>query len=359
MHRGFLSQIDLGLLVPVFALVIISLTTLFSISLQLFTAQLVYLLISIVIFLFVSHFNYTVLKHYALPFYIISIVFLTLILIVGIESRGAVRWFEIFGFRFQFSELAKPLLAVSLASFLADSRSRAAKTYFIAFALFVPIFILIFFQPDLGSALVYLGVLLLALFIYGLPGRIIAGGLILFLAALPLFWRFLHDYQKDRIFTFLYPTSDPLGSSYNAIQAQIAVGSGSFFGKGLGSGTQSILRFLPERHTDFIFATISENLGLIGSLIIVVAFAFLFYRLYSMFSASQDKFIKMFTLISFFFIFLQFFINVSMNIGILPVVGITLPFVSYGGSSLLSNFIILGILSSYRLREREQVIAIR
>lgn len=359
MSKGFFSQIDLGLLTPVLVLALISLATLFSINKSLFLNQLIYLGISIVVFLVVSHLNYTVLKQYAVPFYLFSIFLFGLLLIVGAEARGAARWFEVFGFRFQFSELAKPLLAVSLSSYLAGRPRNKILTYIVAFLLFLPIFFLVFLQPDLGSALVYLGALLLTILIFGLPFRFILLGIGFFAFVLPFGWKFLHNYQKQRILTFLYPTSDPLGQSYNAIQSVIAVGSGSLWGKGLGSGTQSVLRFLPERHTDFIFATITESLGFIGSVFILAAFSYLFYKLYKLFQVAEDKFSKVFVLSSFFFIFIQFFVNVGMNIGILPVVGITLPFVSYGGSSLLSNFIILGILSSQKYRQQKHVIAIR
>lgn len=146
--------------------------------------------------------------------------------------------------------------------------------------------------------------------------------------------------------TFLDPSRDPLGTSYNVIQSVIAVGSGMIMGRGLGQGTQSGLRFLPERHTDFIFATISEQLGFIGTIIILVCFAFLLYRVFKIFLNSEEGFSKNFSAIVFFSFLIQIFVNIGMNVGIIPVVGVTLPFVSYGGSSLLSNFIFLGFLSS-------------
>jgi rod shape determining protein RodA len=160
--------------------------------------------------------------------------------------------------------------------------------------------------------------------------------------------------------TFLNPTSDPLGISYNSIQAMIAVGSGTFLGKGLSEGTQSGLRFLPERQTDFIFATIAEGLGFLGALIIVLALLFLCYRVYLIFSATSDKFIKVFSACAFGIFLIPSFVNIGMNIGIVPIVGVTLPFVSFGGSSLLSNFIFLGILSSMSTsRKHKDVLEIR
>jgi len=180
--------------------------------------------------------------------------------------------------------------------------------------------------------------------VFGFPFRFFFLGLVFLSILSPIFWRFLHDYQRQRILTFLNP-SDPLGLSYNAIQSVIAVGSGMLLGRGLGLGTQSGLRFLPERHTDFIFATLSEELGLIGAVLLIITFTFLLYKIFAIFRGQDELFSKTFSAIAFSLIFLQFFVNIGMNIGILPIVGITLPFVSYGGSSLLSNFILLGALS--------------
>jgi rod shape determining protein RodA len=271
---------------------------------------------------------------------------------LGIESRGAVRWLEIAGFRIQFSEILKPFLAISLASFL-SSGDYSLKKYLSIFILLFPIAFLIFAQPDLGNALIYFIAVSLALLIYGFSLRYFVVSMLMGVGALPFFWFILHDYQKQRLLTFLNPSNDPLGTSYNAIQSTIAVGSGNLFGKGLGQATQSALNFLPENHTDFIFATISESLGLIGAFIVIVAFAFLLYRIYTMLGEGHT-FSKNFTLIALVILFTHFFINVGMNIGIVPVVGVTLPFVSYGGSSLLSNLILLGIVVGVNRSKEER-----
>jgi rod shape determining protein RodA len=205
---------------------------------------------------------------------------------------------------------------------------------------------MIYLQPDLGSALIYAGVFFLALVVIGFPLRWFALSLLPAVLLSPLFWIMLHEYQRQRVLTFFQLNKDPLGTSYNSIQSLIAVGSGMFSGKGLGEGTQSALRFLPERHTDFIFATISEGMGFIGGLIIILAFLFLLYRIYTIFINSQGLFEKTFLICCFLFLLIQFFLNAGMNIGLLPVVGVTMPFVSFGGSSLMSNFIFLAIASS-------------
>lgn len=359
MNRRTLFDIDWGLIAPVFILVILSLTTLFSIDFSLFKSQFIFFIIGILAFLFFSQTNYKTVSLYSVPIYIISVVLLLIVLVVGIESRGSVRWLEFFGFRVQFSEILKPFLAISFSSYLSSKNNYSFKTLFLGSLFLIPIIFLVFLQPDLGNALIYFMVAVLSFIIFGFPFRFFFLGLIFMSLSFPIIWKFLHDYQRQRILTFLNP-NDPLGLSYNAIQSVIAVGSGMFFGRGLGLGTQSGLRFLPERHTDFIFATLSEELGIIGAILIIVTFAFLLYKIFVIFLNQEDLFCKTFSIIAFSLILFQFFINAGMNIGILPIVGITLPFVSYGGSSLLSNFILLGILSAInRGRTRSNVLEIK
>ncbi|MBF8250059.1 MAG: hypothetical protein HW400_660 [Candidatus Levybacteria bacterium] len=345
MNRRQFLNIDWGLLAPVIILIILSLTALFSIDIALFKSQLVFFIIGIFAFLFFSQSNYKAIKLYALPIYIISIILLIIVLVIGVETRGSVRWLELFGFRMQFSEILKPFLAVSLSSYLSSRNNYSFKTLFLAICFLIPIVLLVFLQPDLGNALIYMLVAIMALIVFGFPFRYFLSGLISITILSPIIWKFLRDYQRQRILTFLNP-NDPLGLSYNAIQSVIAVGSGMLLGRGLGLGTQSGLRFLPERHTDFIFATLSEELGMIGAILVVTTFAYLLYKIFTIFRNQEELFCKIFSVIAFALIFLQFFVNIGMNIGILPIVGITLPFVSYGGSSLLSNFILLGILSA-------------
>lgn len=355
MKFGVLSAIDLSLLVPALILVVFSLATLFSISSYYFLSQLLYVVVSLITFFIFSNLHYKAIQLYSLPIYIAAIFAFLFVLFIGFESRGAVRWIDIFGFRIQFSEVFKPFLIISLASFLAKSKNTSFYSFFLSLCFLLPIAGLIFFQPDLGTAVIYVLVVLATVLVFGFPFRWFLGIFGAFVLSLPIFWQFLHEYQKHRILTFLQPGSDPLGTSYNGIQAMIAVGSGAILGKGLGQGTQSILRFLPERHTDFIYATICESFGFIGGLTIILVFAFLLYRIYVLYQSVDDTFRKTFCIASFFLILTQFFVNIGMNIGLVPIVGITLPFVSYGGSSVLSSFILLGILSSfsYRLKNRD------
>lgn len=343
MNRRSFFNVDWGLLMPVIVLVILSLTTLFSINVSLFKNQLMFFVVGIFAFLFFSQTNLKASSLYSVPIYIISIILLIIVLILGVETRGSVRWLTLFGFRIQFSEILKPFLAISLSAYLSFKNNFSFKTLFLTTCFLMPIILLVFLQPDLGNAIIYFMVAVITLIVFGFPFRFFFFGFVFFSILSPVFWRVLHDYQKQRILTFLNP-NDPLGLSYNAIQSVIAVGSGMLFGRGLGLGTQSGLRFLPERHTDFIFATLSEELGMIGSVLVIIAFAFLLYKIFTIFQKQEDLLCKTFSLVVFSIIFVQFFVNIGMNIGVLPIVGITLPFVSYGGSSLLSSFILLGIL---------------
>jgi len=345
MSKNFLSAINYGLVLPAVVLVIIGLATLFSINAELFRNQLIFFIISIFFLIFFSQINYSFLKMQSLPIYIMSFVLLVLVLFFGVEARGSVRWFQILGINIQFSEIIKPFLGVSFAWFLSKSSNSSYKTFFATFAMLAPVAFLIFIQPDLGNSVIFILVAVFTLFIYGFPLRVflLSGGFLLI--SLPFIWNLLHSYQRERVVSFFNP-SDPLGISYNAIQSLIAIGSGMIFGKGLGQGSQSELRFLPEGYTDFIFATLAEALGFVGAAVVILCFFILLYKIFMIFSRSQDKFCKLFSIVTFFFILMQFFISIGMNIGILPIVGITLPFVSYGGSSLVSSFIFLGILSS-------------
>lgn len=345
MNRQSFFNIDWRLLTPVIILVILSLTVLFSLDISLFKSQLLFFIIGILAFLFFSQTNYKTIKHYALPIYVISIILLIVVLIIGVETRGSVRWLTFFGFRVQFSEILKPFLAISLSAYLSSKNNYSFKTLFLATCFLMPVVFLVFLQPDLGNTLIYFMATVMVFIVFGFSFKFFFSGLVLLSIFSPILWGFLHDYQKQRILTFLNP-NDPLGLSYNAIQSVITVGSGMLFGRGLGLGTQSGLRFLPERHTDFIFATLSEELGMIGSILLTMTFTFLLYKIFTIFREQEELFCKTFSAIVFSLIFLQFFVNIGMNIGILPIVGITLPFVSYGGSSLLSNFIFLGILSA-------------
>lgn len=354
MHKFSLNRVEFPLLVPAILIVFIGLSSFYSFDTQIFYRQLLFLGIGLFSYLVFINIDYKIFGYYSKFLYYAMIASLLLLFVVGLEARGAVRWIDIFGFSLQFSEIIKPFFIIFMAKFLTSDDSRSFKKFFGALALSLPIFILTLRQPDLGNAMIYAITVVFMLFIYGFPFRYFAGLAAATLLPFPIVFNLLHDYQRERILTFLDPTRDPFGSSYNVVQSLISIGSGGFFGKGFGQATQSILRFLPETHTDFVFATISENLGFIGGVLVVLLFGYLLMKIYKISEGISEDFSRM-TLIGIYFIFLtHIFLNIGMNLGIVPIVGITLPFASYGGSSLLTSFIMLGIVSSIKFEYKKK-----
>lgn len=343
MHRIFYN-IDLAIFLPVSFLVILGGLILMSVSPESFPRQFFYIGLAIFAFLLFSKIDIRILGAFSPWFYPLSILLLVTTLFIGGVTRGAVRWLELGPFTLQTSEIVKPFLLLFFSWFL--TRESGNRRFFVSLPLILVAIFLILKQPDLGSSLVVFVGFLGAVFVAGVPlGLLIPAGLAA-LGGAPLLWQLLADYQKERVISFLAPQEDPLGAGYNAIQAIIAVGSGQLFGRGLGQGTQSQLAFLPERHTDFIFAALSEELGLLGALAVILAFLFLLWRIIGLLRAIREDFEKVFLGGAFLSIFFQAAVNIGMNLGLLPITGIPLPFVSSGGSSLLSLAIILGIIAS-------------
>ncbi|MGB9911161.1 MAG: rod shape-determining protein RodA [Microgenomates group bacterium] len=277
--------------------------------------------------------------------FLISLLFLITPFIFGFVSRGAVRWLKIGPFSLQPSEIVKPFLIIFFAWFF--SQGKELKRIFLGLILVLIPFFLVFFQPDLGSAVLFLIFWLGIIWISGGDFKFFLGGAVFFLASLPLIWRFfLKGYQKERILSFVDPFSDPTGRGYNLIQAIIAIGSGRFLGRGIKGGTQSQLRFLPEAHTDFIFASWAETFGFLGVIFLLFFYFILFWRILKIMEEIENKTVLNFLGGAFSLIFFQVLINIGMNLGLLPIVGITLPLVSYGGSSYLSTMMILGIIQN-------------
>lgn len=346
MHKFSLNRINFALLAPVFVLVALGLITLHAIEPELFLQQLITAFLACFAYIIFLNIDYRLFAVFSKYVYVIMVALLLVVYIVGIEARGSVRWIDIFGAKLQISEIIKPFFVIFLSTYLANSKSRSFMTFVKALLLMSPVFILTLKQPDLGNAMIFLVTTLFIMLMYGFPFSYFLGSGILAILPLPLLFNLLHSYQKTRILSFLDVTKDPFGASYNSIQALISIGSGGFWGKGFDSATQSLLHFLPEHHTDFIFASITENLGFVGGLLILAMYAFLLYRIYKILITIHDDFTHSMVSGFFFLLMTHIFFNIGMNVGILPVVGITLPFLSYGGSSLLTNFIILGMLSS-------------
>jgi len=318
-----------------------------------FKKQVATFIVGIVLIFVIALSNYRLLKSYRRPIYIGGLLLLAGVLVFGVTIRGTTGWYSFGLLNFQPAELAKICLLVVLASYLSE-RNGVHFTFrnLISISFLGGAYVLLVMaQPDLGSAMIlfflWLGLLLLA----NVNKKYIALVLlaIIFLSVIGWF-AILQDYQKERVLTFLDPQRDPLGQGYNVTQAVIAVGSGGLFGRGLGFGSQSQLKFLPESQTDFIFAVVAEELGLVGITIIFILFGILFWRLIAIARRAGDDFSLFLVLGIAIIIFTQFGINVAMNLGWFPVTGITLPYLSYGASSLVIFLIMIGIAESIALR---------
>lgn len=336
------------------------LTILWSIRTDLVGQQIIFILFGFLFFFLFSQIDYRLFFHFRFPVYFLICLALLATLFLAPQTRGVTRWLEIGGFRLQPSEILKPFLILVFASFLSHSPAVGFKRLiFMAVFFLLPLF-LIFKQPDLGNAIVFLLIFASLLFVGGLRWFLMVGGLVLTLVVTPLFWQVLKDYQRERITSFLNPQIDPLGSGYQRIQAMVTVGAGQIFGQGLGRGTQSHLRFLPEQHTDFIFASLSEELGFLGAALLVIIYLVLLWRILTLAKKSKDS-LGVLILTGIFAMFLaQVSINIGMNIGLLPITGITLPLASYGGSSIISTLVSLGIVESIaKVKKREEALEIR
>ncbi len=340
---------------------LLGLFLLLTLGTGIFYQQLFFIFLGFLLLLFFSNIEPLLLWWFAPIGYVLGNILLALSYL-GPNIRGATRWIMIAGAQLQPSELAKPIFLLSFSYFMAKYSPRRLKYLSLHFVLFLIPFLLVFKQPDLGSSLVYASFWIGMMVAGGLPLSVIGLAMASGIFVLPYAWTHLLPYQKSRIETFINPALDPRGTGYNAIQAMIAVGSGQLFGRGLGLGTQSHLRFLPEHHTDFIFATLVEELGFAGGFLMFVLYAALLYRIIRPFITGKYHDMKVFAYSFglFAFMFGQIFINTGMNIGLIPVTGITLPFISYGGSSILSLSIAFGILwALQRSKQTDTTIAIQ
>jgi rod shape determining protein RodA len=310
--------------------------------------------IALIVYVVATSFDYKWLKTFAWPLYAIQLGLLVGTLAIGHGVGGSARWVSIGPFDFQFSELAKILMIVVLANYLGSRQGRLGSLGSIlgACILVAPPWILVMLQPDLGTSLVLLAILGGMLFMSGASLRwlgALIGGV---LAGFPLIWTYvLRDYQKQRIVGFLDPSADIQGVGYQLYQSQIAVGSGGWFGKGLTNGTQNQLNFLPVQESDFVAAIYLEELGFFGAMLLLVLFAALIWRILVAGWRSRDPFGMMFASGLASMILFQVVVNLGMVIGIMPITGIPLPFVSHGGASLISLAIGLGILQSVNIRQ--------
>lgn len=319
-----------------------------------FTRGLMWTGIALIVFVIATAFDYKWLKTFAWPIYAIQLGLLVLTLVIGHGVGGSARWISIGPFDFQFSELAKILMGIVLANYLASRQGRLGSLPSIlgACILVGPPFLLVMVQPDLGTSLALVAILVGMLFMSGASLRwlgALAGGV---LAAFPLIWTYvLQDYQKARIVGFLNPTCDLHGACWQIQQSLIAVGSGGLFGKGLTNSTQNQLNFLPVQESDFVAAIYLEELGFFGAMLLLVLFGALLWRVLVSGWRSRDPFGTMFAAGLASMILFQLVVNLGMVIGIMPITGIPLPFISHGGASLISLAAGLGILQSINIRQ--------
>ncbi len=322
---------------------------------QVFFDQLIWSLMALGVMFILSRVSYRFFYDSAYVIYGLSVVLLLAVLFSGRSALGATRWFNMGFFSFQPSELSKLAVIVMLARYFSSSNERfsfsvrgamraACQDLLFPFILVLISFALIFKQPDLGTALLVLGIFIVMVYASGEEMRPFGIFLGACTALVPVGWHFLKDYQRDRILVFMNPNADPLGAGYTIIQSRIAVGSGQMFGKGWLAGTQNQLNFLPERHTDFIFSVIGEEWGFLGAVFLLVCYFMLIWTGLQIAERVKDRFGHMMAIGVVSILALQVVINISMTIGLSPVVGITLPLISYGRTSFMVFAVLIGIL---------------
>jgi rod shape determining protein RodA len=319
-----------------------------------FIRGLLWAAIAVTVFVVASLFDYHWLKTFSWPIYLAQLGLLVITLAIGSGIGGSSRWVTILGFQFQFSELAKILMIIVLANYLGARKGRLTSPFSIlgACVLVGPPLLLVLLQPDLGTSLVFAAILAGMLFMSGASLRWLALLAGVALAALPFIWTYvLRDYQRGRLTAFLDPLSDLQGSGWQLYQAQIAVGSGGWFGKGLTNGTQNALDYLPVQNTDFVFAVLGEELGFFGALVVLGLFVALLWRVLTAAWRSRDPFGMLFGVGIASMVLFQVLVNVGMVIGIMPITGIPLPLVTHGGASLVSLAAGLGVLQSINIRQ--------
>lgn len=318
--------------------------------------QLLWVILGLCLFFLVSCVNYRRIWDATYFLYAFMLLMLLLVFVLGIVRLGAQRWLKFIWFNFQPSEIAKLIIVIFLARYFSAKSLRdislpverlGIRSGLVLPFLFIAVpLALIAEQPDLGSACMILFIFITMVYLAGIRLRYLIMISVAVAVCLPFGWHYLRDYQRERLMVFLNPNIDPLGAGYTIIQSKIAIGSGGLFGKGWLSGTQSQLHFLPESHTDFVFATFAEEWGLVGVVGLLLLYYLLISRGLSIAQRTGDSFGKLLAIGISLMLGIQIVINISMNLGLLPIVGLPLPLMSYGGSSVLVTFISLGILAN-------------
>jgi len=317
-----------------------------------FNRQLIYLGVSLVIFFILLFFDYRIFSDFIAMIYIGMMAIMSLVFLIGHGVRGNIHWISLGPASIQPSELTKIVVIIALAKYYSglDSDHLSLRELAIGAAIvFIP-FTLVLLQGDLGTALTYIPVYATLSFLAGVRRKHIIVFLIIAVASIPVGWSMMRGYQKERIETIFNPSKDPDRVGYQTIQSMIAIGSGQIWGKGLKQGSQGSLGFLPARHTDFVFSVLAEEKGFVGSIIVLALYLFVLFRLYRTVCEARDKIGAMIVSGVAALIFCHIAINIGMVFGVFPVVGIPLPFISAGGSSLLTCFMAMGLSMSVRMR---------
>ncbi|MGL4721825.1 MAG: rod shape-determining protein RodA [Desulfovibrionaceae bacterium] len=360
-NSKFLSQLNWTVVISVALLSLVGLINLYSASgirtedeivvNTYFQRQILWGCLGIICMVLVSIINYRHFYSIAIPFFVFTVLLLAAVPVVGKTVYGAKRWISLGFMNIQPSELAKISILILGAKLLSKGKAPMGwkELLFVAGIASIPA-MLVLSQPDLGTTICMLAILGGIIIFRGIRIYVVRVLLVFVPMLLPVAWMFLHDYQKQRILTFINPGKDPLGSGYHVIQSQIAFGSGGFWGSGFLSGSQSQLRFLPEKHTDFALAVFGEEWGFIGMVILLILFCVFLYGIYYTAKTAKDRFGSYLTVGVFFYFFSQITVNMGMVLGIMPVVGIPLPFISYGGTATIVNFVFIGIVLNVSMR---------
>lgn len=363
-YRRALRRIDFVLLLASLAIILYSLIVISSAThvntpseerFWYVQRQGIFAMINIAIAVFIMNFDYRGLQQYGKSLYIFNLVMLLAVMLFGHAALGAQRWIQIGFISIQPSEFSKLIMIICLAAVLESRMGRLDTPQdLLPVAAYVGLpFILVLKQPDLGTSLVFMAIFFGMVIACGINWKLFTAIVVMGVAALPVLWQFLKDYQKMRIMVFLDPNVDPLGSGYHIIQSKIAIGSGMLFGKGLFEGTQSQLNFLPENHTDFIFAVVGEEFGFVGAMILLFLYMLVLWRGMQIARDASDIFGRLLAVGITSMLAFHVLVNVGMTTGIMPVTGIPLPLMSYGISSLTTNILSIAILMNIHLHKQK------
>ncbi len=363
--RRLIKNFDWITFLIILVLTVIGITTIFSATRPpldnigehkpFYIKQIIWLVISITALIFVIIFDYSWFYKISYPLYVLGIIALIVATFAGKTTMGAQRWIDLGLFSFQPSEFFRVIFIIAFSTYLTNIKVLTNLNLIKGLFLFLiaPV-ILLLKQPDLGTAIILVTIFMSLSLIKGVSRKVIVAVTILSIISVPflgnIFWEGLRDYQKNRIIAFIDPDVDPSGIGYHINQSKISIGSGGFSGKGYLEGTQGPLRFLPEKHTDFIFSVFAEERGFIGSIFLLLLYLVLFLRGIDTALKSKDEFGRLVSIGITAMFLIYFSVNIAMTLGMAPVVGVSLPFVSYGGTALLSNFIAAAILMNIRIR---------